>query len=176
MQSETTIHVPRSDFKLHENLEPQSAEAGRPPRAILVSNVFHHKTIFICDKSSEQHEVLFSTCFDKKTNGFREAGLGFCKIQGVSLSSLFNYTILKNKIEKTNFSDIVPNAFPHAYGTLECMKNMFLLLTALIFRSRGGGRDIFRFSHIVRFPTIPSKSVSQKCPPKIKMKKKHVVF
>ena len=35
-QGETTIHVPRSDFKLHENLEPQSAEAGRPPRAILV--------------------------------------------------------------------------------------------------------------------------------------------
>ena len=33
---ETTIHVPRSDFKLHEKLEPQSAEAGRPPRAILV--------------------------------------------------------------------------------------------------------------------------------------------
>ena len=34
---ETTIHVPRSDFKLHENLELQSAEAGRPPRAILVN-------------------------------------------------------------------------------------------------------------------------------------------
>ena len=29
-QGETTIHVPRSNFKLHENLELQSAEAGRP--------------------------------------------------------------------------------------------------------------------------------------------------
>ena len=28
---ETTIHVPRSNFKLHENLEPQSAEAGQAP-------------------------------------------------------------------------------------------------------------------------------------------------
>ena len=37
-QGETTIHVPRSNFKLHENLEPQSAEAGRPPRAILVQD------------------------------------------------------------------------------------------------------------------------------------------
>ena len=39
-QGETTIHVPRSDFKLHENLEPQSAEAGRPPRAILVCSPY----------------------------------------------------------------------------------------------------------------------------------------
>ena len=43
-QGETTIHVPRSDFKLHENLELQSAEAGRPPRAILVSTTLFWNT------------------------------------------------------------------------------------------------------------------------------------
>ena len=38
------------------------------------------------------------------------------------------------KIGKTNFSDIVPNAFPHAYGTLGSKKNMFSLLKTIIFR------------------------------------------
>ena len=38
------------------------------------------------------------------------------------------------KSKNNNFSDIVPNAFPHAYGTLGSKKNMFSLLKTIIFR------------------------------------------
>ena len=66
-QGETTIHVPRSNFKLHENLEPQSAEAGRPPRAILV--IVYYFELLLREKENYKknniavisiHEVRFS--------------------------------------------------------------------------------------------------------------------
>ena len=61
-QGETTIHVPRSNFKLHENLELQSAEAGRPPRAILVVNCSKiSNTIFLAESVLYVLSYLAST-------------------------------------------------------------------------------------------------------------------